>query len=62
MPDQYYTPNELAKLLKLAPSKVRQVFANRPGVIVIEQPRIGRRPYRTLRIPSTAVDSLKRGA
>lgn len=61
MTEQYYTPGELARLLKLSESKIRQVFASRPGVIVIDQPRIGRRAYRTIRIPASAVDSLKRG-
>jgi len=60
--EKYYTPKELAERLKLSESKIRQVFASRPGVIILDQPRVGRRAYRTIRIPDSAVEALKRGA
>lgn len=57
--ETYYTPKELAALLKLSESKVREVFAGQPGVIVLSSKRVGRREYRTMRIPASAVERLR---
>ena len=56
----YYTPSEVAKMLKLSESKVRELFAGRPGVVVIHAQKLGRRPYRTIRISDTALRALER--
>ena len=57
--EQYYTPAEVAKMLKLSPSMVRDTFTGKPGVIEIKTPKPGRRIYRTIRIPASAIEQLK---
>jgi hypothetical protein len=56
--ERHFTPGELAELWHLAPSKVRELFKDEPGVIRIGEPsrREGRtlkRAYYTLRIPES---------
>lgn len=55
MSETYYTPSELAKLLKLDAATVRARFVSLPGVLVFSALRPGRRPYRTIRIPASAI-------
>ena len=52
---RHYTPGELGELWHLAPSKIRELFTDEPGVLRIGEPsrREGRqlkRSYFTLRI------------
>ena len=59
--DKHYSPLELAKLWGLSPQKIRQIFANEPGVLRLGEPsrRVGRtltRAYHTLRIPETVAE------
>lgn len=53
--EKHYSPNQLAKLWNVSVDTVRRVFADEPGVVVIERPGKGKnsRPYRTLRIPAS---------
>jgi hypothetical protein len=56
--ERHYTPIELGELWHLAPSKVRDLFAEEPGVLRIGEPsrREGRkltRGYFTVRIPES---------
>jgi hypothetical protein len=56
--ERHFTPIELAALWHLAPSKVRELFADELGVMRIGEPsrREGRkltRAYFTLRIPES---------
>ena len=56
--ERHYTPGELGKLWHLAPSKVRDLFVDEPGVLRIGEPsrREGRalkRGYFTMRIPES---------
>jgi hypothetical protein len=58
---KHYTPGELGDLWHLAPSRIRELFTDEPGVIRIGEPsrREGRqlkRSYFTLRIPESAVE------
>jgi hypothetical protein len=64
--EQHFTPGELGALWNLAPSKVRELFANEPGVIKLGEPsrREGRtlkRRYYTLRIPETVALRVHKG-
>lgn len=54
----YYKPSEVAKMLKLSTNTVSALFAAQPGVIVISKTKPGRRGYRTLRIPASAIEKL----
>jgi hypothetical protein len=55
--ETYFTRAELAKLYKLSPNQIRDMFIDEPGVI-----RIGhastrkKRQYYTLRIPASVAD------
>ena len=56
--ERHYSPGDLAKLWSLSSDKVRELFANEPGVLLIGEPsrRVGRalkRSYFTLRIPES---------
>jgi hypothetical protein len=56
--DRHFTPIELGELWHLAPSTVRELFVDEPGVILIGLPsrREGRtlkRSYYTMRIPES---------
>jgi hypothetical protein len=50
--EQCLTVAEIAERLKLNHETARRLFMNEPGVIVICNPRKGKRVYRTLRIPA----------
>jgi hypothetical protein len=54
----HLSPGEIAERWNLSVDKVRKLFENEPGVLIIgnPQPRYGRRSYRTLRIPVHVVD------
>jgi hypothetical protein len=58
-PKKYFTVKELAIEWGLSPDVIRRRCANEPGVIVISNPKAGKRLYRTLRIPQSVVDRLK---
>lgn len=56
--ERHYTPIELGELWHLAPSKVRELFAEEPGVLRIGEPsrresRKLKRSYYTMRIPES---------
>lgn len=56
--ERHYTPQELAKALKISDTKIRRMFAADGGVLRIGQPsrRVGRKLTRrmwTLRVPET---------
>jgi hypothetical protein len=55
--ERHYAVGEIATLWNLSSDKVRELFEQEPGVLVIgdRNPR-GKRRYRTLRIPQTVVD------
>jgi hypothetical protein len=55
--EHHYAVAEIAALWNLSTDKVREIFEQEPGVLVIgdRNPR-GKRRYRTLRIPQTVVD------
>jgi hypothetical protein len=54
--ERHYAVIEVAELWNLSPDKVRHIFENEPGVLVIgdRNPRHKRR-YLTLRIPQTVL-------
>jgi hypothetical protein len=54
--DQYLTIAEVAERLKLNHETARRLFLNEPSVVVICNPRKGKRLYRTLRIPVAVYD------
>src|SRR5208282_2204103 len=55
--ERHYAVAEIADLLNLSPDKVRELFENEPGVLVIGErsPRHKRR-YVTLRIPQKVLE------
>lgn len=57
----HYTVRELAELWKLSDDKIRELFENEPGVIVIGEQWSGRkRRYVTLRIPEHVAERVYR--
>jgi hypothetical protein len=59
-PEKHYTVKELAIEWRLSADVIRRRFLNEPGVIVISNSKPGKRPYRTLRIPQSVVDRVKK--
>jgi hypothetical protein len=55
--ERHYAVAEIAEMWKLSPDKVRELFENEPGVLVIGErsPRHKRR-YVTLRIPQKVLE------
>ena len=55
--ERHYAVTEIAEMWNLSPDKVRELFENEPGVLVIGErsPRHTRR-YVTLRIPQTVLE------
>lgn len=60
--ERYYSPAELAELLKLSVDKIRKLFEHEPGVLVFANPaaKRGKRPYKTLRIPDSVLQRVLR--
>ena len=54
--ERHFTVLELAELWQLSTDKIRDLFAGREGVLVISEPKRGRRPYKTLRIPESVAN------
>jgi hypothetical protein len=54
--DRFFTLQDVAARLQVNEDTVRRLFINEPGVVVICFPRLGRRVYRTLRIPERVLD------
>jgi len=55
--ERHYAVTEIAEMWNLSPDKVRELFENEPGVLVLGErsPRHKRR-YVTLRIPRSVVE------
>jgi hypothetical protein len=54
--EQFFTPDELAKLLKLHPSTIRRLFVDEPGVLRYGHAGLhGKKQYFSLRIPASVV-------
>ena len=58
--EKHYTPTELSALWNLAPSKVRELFENEPGVMRIgegsrKEGRSIKRGYFSMRIPESVM-------
>jgi hypothetical protein len=51
--ERLYTASELAKLLNVSRDLIARRFANEPGVLDFSRPALGKRIYRTLRIPQS---------
>jgi len=59
--ERHYTVAEIAQGWKLSPDKVRRLFENEAGVLVLENPgAFSRRRYRTLRIPESVAERVYR--
>jgi hypothetical protein len=59
--ERHYAVAEIAEMWNLSVDKVRELFADEPGVLVIgnQHPR-HKRPYVTLRIPKSVVERVHR--
>ena len=55
--ERHYSIQEIAEIWGLSPDCVRKIFANEPGVLVIDNGlgRRGKRGYTTLRIPESVM-------
>lgn len=58
--ERHYSVEELAKLWQVSDDFVRRLFLHEPGVVVFCHPRLGRRVYRTLRIPESVAQRVHR--
>ncbi|MGA2072569.1 MAG: hypothetical protein ABSH52_03620 [Terriglobia bacterium] len=59
--ERFYTVAEIGEAWKLSPDKVRRLFQDEPGVLVLENRGIvSRRRYRTLRIPECVLERVTR--
>jgi hypothetical protein len=59
--ERHYTVAGIARLWDLSPDFVRKMFTNEPGVVVFgDEPKLGTRRYRTLRIPQSVVARVHR--
>ena len=57
----HYTVDEIAEAWKLSRDKVRRLFENEPGVLVLDnRGALSRRRYRTLRIPDSVAERVYR--
>jgi hypothetical protein len=55
--ERHYAVAEIAEMWNLSPDKVRELFENEPGVLVIgERNPHRKRRYVTLRIPQTVLE------
>jgi hypothetical protein len=55
--ERHYSVDEVAEMWHLSPDKVRDLFEQEPGVLVIGDPfPRHKRRYRTLRIPQTVLN------
>jgi hypothetical protein len=55
--ERHYAVTEIAEMWNLSVDKVRELFGEEPGVLVIgEQDRRHKRRYVTLRIPQSVVE------
>jgi hypothetical protein len=55
--ERHYAVAEIAAMWNLSVDKVRELFADEPGVLVIGRRRpFRRRPYLTLRIPQSVAE------
>ncbi|MDA2914395.1 hypothetical protein MYX77_10675 [Acidobacteriia bacterium AH_259_A11_L15] len=59
--ERHYTVDEIAEAWKLSRDKVRRLFENEPGVLVLEnRGAFSKRRYRTLRIPESVAERVYR--
>lgn len=59
--ERHYTVDEIAEAWKLSRDKVRRLFEDEPGVLVLEnRSPFSKRRYRTLRIPESVAERVYR--
>lgn len=58
--ERHYTIEQIADAWQLSPEFVRRLMVREPGVVVFQNPRPGRRLYRTLRIPESVAHRVHR--
>ena len=55
--ERHYAPSDVAELWQFSVEKIRQLFQNEPGVVVVQAPvKKGKRPYKTIRIPQSVLE------
>lgn len=55
--EQHFTVSQIAPLWGIDESKVRSIFQDMPGVLVIRSPRLrGKRTYSLIRVPQSVLD------
>jgi AraC-like DNA-binding protein len=55
-PEKLYSPKEVAGRLGISPSRAQRIFRDYPGVLRFHDPKPGRRPYVTRRIPESVLE------
>ena len=50
-----YNVSEIAQILNISVEQVRRQFRDYPGVLKFSIPRVGKRPYCTMRIPDSVL-------
>ena len=59
--ERHYTVAEIAELWNLSTDAVRRLFSHEPGVLSLGRtPSVSRRRYKTLRIPQSVLDRVRR--
>lgn len=58
--ERHYSPAELASLWGVSLDTIRRLFRNEPGVLVFCNKKLGKRTYRTLRIPASVAERVHR--
>jgi len=60
--EPHFSPQEIAEAWGLSVDKVRDLFKDENGIVVIENPRLAcsRRRYRTFRIPQSVAERVHR--
>lgn len=60
MSERIFTPQEVAQMWRLSYGKVLDMFRDEPGVMVIANSSKRKRVYRTIRIPESVEQRVKR--
>lgn len=58
--EHHYSAAEIGSMWNLSEDAVRRLFEKEPGVLVLSNPKRGKRRYRTLRIPETVAQRVHR--
>lgn len=58
--ERHFSPAEIGEQWSLSEDVVRRLFEKESGVLILSNPKLGKRPYRTLRIPESVAQRVHR--